>query len=310
MDYTQLGVCMHAVRRIALLALALGLSSLHAQNIFNCSSGFSNAGSAGPGSNLCAVAVVGEPASNWALAGSVNSSFSGTSVITVPAGQSHNVVSMIYQTPVNVQAFTAKYLFIPNGQTVSFALQNNNNPNVDGGSTHMVGGAGGEAGIFQAFGTLPPAPNNLWAIVFDSYSPLTNSGSFSYSGTQMYMMNELPALPSGNGDIDTFPTNHISTSPVPLNSPASTVNTSTGDTYSATITYDGSTVVPRSILLYQHLDERLNPFAGGGQHRIFYDCDLNRHRAFLQSGNRRGRVYSQHPDGNPRLHGLQRQFCL
>ena len=37
-----------------------------------------------------------------------------------------------------------------------------------------------------------------------------------------------------------YPTNKISTSPVPLNSPAGTDWATTGDTYSATITYDGS----------------------------------------------------------------------
>jgi Chitobiase/beta-hexosaminidase C-terminal domain/Legume lectin domain len=233
---------MHGVRRIAFLALALCLSSLHAQNIFDCPSGNWSSQTGGPVASNCGVSPVGNQPSNWALAGSTNAVISAASILMQPTGTGHAVIPLIYQTPVNVHAFTANFEFIPNGQFITFFLNNNNNPNVDGGASHLIGGAGAESGIFQGFGTLPPSPNKLWAIQFDSYDPIISTGSFTYSSVQMYQQNQTPGNPPAGSDIPEFVTNKISTSPVPLNSPAGTLNTSTGDTYSATITYDGSTV--------------------------------------------------------------------
>ena len=54
---------------------------------------------------------------------------------------------------------------------------------------------------------------------------------------------QYPVLPlcCGGAYVPMYATNKISTSPVPLNSPASSQSTTTGDTYSATVTYDGYT---------------------------------------------------------------------
>ena len=98
-------------------------------------------------------------------------------------------------------------------------------------------GAGCEAGFYQAFDQAPP--NNMFALEFDSWAYLGSVQSFSYSSVQIYQSGQSPCNPNDSGPgyvlID-----KISTSPVPLNSPASSQGTSTGDTYSATVTYDGN----------------------------------------------------------------------
>ena len=121
-------------------------------------------------------------------------------------------------------------------QNVAFVLQNsNNNPYFNGAS--FSSGAGCEAGFYQAFNQAPP--NNVFALEFDSWAYLGSVQSFSYSSVQIYQSGQSPCNPNDSGPgyvlID-----KISTSPVPLNSPASSQGTSTGDTYSATVTYDGS----------------------------------------------------------------------
>ena len=145
---------------------------------------------------------------------------------------------MQYQTQVNVQAFTTSFTFIPNGQNVSFVLNNSNNNGGDN-TYSFASGAGCEAGFFQAFQS-PAPPNNVFALEFDSYSLLyATAPSFTYSSVQWYQSGTSPCDPDDGGD--TFPTlTKISTSPVPLNSPTNSQGTTTGHTYSATITYDGS----------------------------------------------------------------------
>ena len=234
---------MHAVRRMALLGMVLSGFPMMAQSIFNCSSGWVDGGGQAAGSNKCAVATVGNQPSNWALSGSNVSSVSGTRVLLIPAGDSHDANSLTYQTPVNVQAFTFSFQYIPNGQYFSAALNNNNNSS-DGSASHLIGGAGGESDIFQGYGgsNTNPSPDNIWAIQFDSYSPLNNSGSTTYSDFQMYETNEAPYIPAraaGGGYINGWNTNKISTSPVSLVT-ANTPGTATGHIYSVTITYTGT----------------------------------------------------------------------
>jgi hypothetical protein len=103
-------------------------------------------------------------------------------------------------------------------------------------------GAGCEGGFFQAFGTSPTSANNIFALELDGYSYLTASpGTFTYSSAQIYQTNQSPCDPDDSSPVY-YPTNKISTSPVPLDSPATTQGTTNGDTYSATVTYDGATL--------------------------------------------------------------------
>ena len=149
-----------------------------------------------------------------------------------------------YQTAVNVQNFTTTFTFVPNGQNIAFVLQND----TAGGANpdDFSQGAGCEAGFFQAFTTTPP--NNIFALELDSYSPLTNANGaddgapFTYSSVQIYSAGQSPCNPNDNGPNYTF-IPKISTAPVPLNSPADAQNTSTGDTYSVTLNYNGSNLV-------------------------------------------------------------------
>lgn len=213
---------------VLLGALILALCpSLRAQSVFNCSS-FASTGS-------CGVNQGGQPFWN------VNqSSLSGSQVLLLPSGTDHNVGNLVYQTKENVQAFTSTFTFVPDGQNIAFTIQNNNNnPGFDGNV--FAGGAGCEGGFFQAFGSTAP-PNNTFALMFDSYGGnAANSGTFTYSSAQIYQSTQSPCNPNDSGP-NYWGTNKISTSPVPLNSPPSTLNTTTGDTYSATVAYDGSTV--------------------------------------------------------------------
>ena len=89
-------------------------------------------------------------------------------------------------------------------------------------------------------------PNNVFALEFDSYGSLTNNpGTWSYSSAQIYQTLQAPFMPngscrSGGGcGIPNYPINKISTSPVPL---ATAQGKTTGDTYSATLTYNGDTL--------------------------------------------------------------------
>ena len=126
---------------------------------------------------------------------------------------------------------------MPDGQNVALLIQNsNNNPGYDG--TDFSGGAGCEGGFYQAFAANAP-PNNVFALEFDSYSYLNSSETFTYSSAQIYQMAQSPCNPNDSGP-NYWLTNKISTSPVPLDSPSGSQGTTTGDTYSATVSYDGS----------------------------------------------------------------------
>jgi hypothetical protein len=208
---------------LAITALVF-LGSAGAQNVFNCSS-FASTGTCGVGSGQ-----------NFRLAGGV-AALSGSQLNFIPAGTTHAGTGLTYFTPVNAQSFTANFTFVPNGQNVAFVLQNTNNtPGYDGAS--FVAGAGCEAGFFQAFGSYPP-PNNIFALELDSYSPLTENGSFTYSSAQIYQQGQSPCLPNDDGP-NYYPTNKLSTSPVNLTTGSQ--NTTTGDVYSATLTYSGNSL--------------------------------------------------------------------
>ena len=225
------------------LLWAVAPASTQAQ-VINCPSGFASTGD-------CGVGFVG--GSPEAFLATDFPAFNGPALELIQANANHNAASLIYQTQLNIQAFTASFTFTTSGWAVAFVVQNSNNNPASNGH-NFTAGAGCEADFFQgasAGGQTTP-PNNVFALDFDSYSPLVNGQPFSYSSVQIYQSNgsttpapyvQCPCEPSIEGcgtNNSQSPINKISTSPVPLNSPANVMNTATGDTYSATVTYDGS----------------------------------------------------------------------
>jgi hypothetical protein len=217
---------------LPLLGFALLSASAWGQAI-NCPSGFASSGA-------CGVSFIGSGGQPWAVIGSnagTTPGLSGSSVqlIPVPPG-GHLALSMIYGTPVNVQAFTATYTFTANGHNIAFVINNTNNQSngYPFDSKNFSAGAGCEGGFFQAFGT---SPNNVLALNLDSANPITSGGAFTYSSAQIYQSQQDPCSPTYNSG---YYTTKISTSPVPLNSPANSQLTTSGHIYSATVSYDGT----------------------------------------------------------------------
>ncbi len=218
-------------RYLLLLAAILGaLSSASAQSVFNCPS-FTPTGS-------CGAATGATQAFNIVIGAQSTPSLSGSRILLLPNGTTHGTAGLEYEKPVNVQNFTSTFTFVPNGQNVAFVLNNaTNNPPNDGPG--FSSGAGCEGGFYQAFDPVHGSPNNIFALEFDSWSYLGSVQSFTYSSVQIYQQNQSPCNPNDSGPNYTL-TDKISTSPVALDSPASSEGTTTGDTYSATVTYDGS----------------------------------------------------------------------
>src|SRR5215469_14800797 len=242
-EYKAVFKQVHRLLLFLVLLWALAPPSTQAQ-VINCPSGFASTGD-------CGVGFVGS--SPEAFLATDFPAFNGPALELIQANANHNAASLIYQTQLNIQAFTASFTFTTSGWAVAFVVQNsNNNPASNG--YNFTAGAGCEADFFQgasAGGQTTP-PNNVFALDFDSYSPLVNGQPFSYSSVQIYQSDgittpapyvQCPCEPSIEGcgsNNSQSPINKISTSPVPLNSPANVMNTATGDTYSATATYDGS----------------------------------------------------------------------
>jgi hypothetical protein len=218
---------------LAAVAVTAATASTSAQPVISCASGFSSSGD-------CGVSLDGW-SPNAFIVRSATDAFSGSQVNFIPSASTHVASGFIYQTPVNVQAFTSTFTFVPNGQNISFVLQNNTDTNSGSAGPQFVAGAGCEGGFYQAYGTAPANPNNIFALELDSYSPLTSNGSFTYSSAQVYQQGQSPCNPNDGGP-NYYSTNKISTSPVPLDSSPSSQGTTTGHTYSATVTYDGANV--------------------------------------------------------------------
>jgi hypothetical protein len=199
----------------------------------DCPNGFATSGA-------CQADNDGGPGFAFINGGGGKSGLEGSFARIVALGDGHAAQGFNYQAAqVDVRAFTTIFTFVPDGQNVSFVLSNSsNNPTFNGKS--FVSGAGCEAAFFQAFGQ--PAPNNVFALELDSYSPLDKAnpfGPFVNSSVQIYHSGQSPCIPNDSGN--NFPQkSKISTAPVALNSPANQQNTTTGHTYSATLTYDGT----------------------------------------------------------------------
>jgi hypothetical protein len=223
---------------LVILSLAVGAFGLLgpaaiAQNVINCSS-FSTSGA-------CGISFEGSSNNQAFFSAEAGGSVTGGAIDFVPAGATHNGASMWYQKRVNVQAFSTTFTFVPNGYNFAFVLQNvtnQGNPFTDGF------GAGGEGGFSQFAGGSNIAPNNIWALSFDSggFNTQTQS-SYSNGGVQIYQTLQVPALPLGAeaGYLPWYPTNKVSISS-PFSFTSGKQYTPTGHTYGATITYDGNNV--------------------------------------------------------------------
>ena len=214
--------------------------------VINCPSGFTAIVT-----SPCGVALIGSSGPSFAIVGSQNGSWPdlvGSQVELIPTAATHVALSLIYQQAVNVQAFSTTFTFIPNGWNLAFVLQND----TAGGFIlkSFSSGAGCEAGFFQGFGS-GPLINNILAIELDQQSDLVNDNGagygspFAYSSVQAYTSGESPCNPnlgSTNPNFNYVYIPKISTDPVPLNSPANAIGTTTSHVYSVTLTYDGSTL--------------------------------------------------------------------
>ena len=232
-----------AVRRWLWVVLLLA-SPVWGQ-VFNCSSFVTTNTSCGVGGLIAgsgtAFKVVGTQ-------NGVTPTVSGGVVTIAPSGGVHYALSFMYQTAVDIRAFTTVVQFISNNQNIALTFNNCANNGSSGfgtcGSfaTHdFSSGASCEGGFSQAF-TGNPFPYNIFALMWDQFGEIPGGGgTFGYSNVQIYQQNQSPCNPSSGGSFTSY-TTKFSTSPVAMNSPASTQGTTTGDTYSSTITYDGSTL--------------------------------------------------------------------
>ncbi len=216
--------------------------------IFDCLSGFAATGS-------CSTGFIGSGSGFTFKVVGTNSGatpgFSGSAVNLMPANTNHAALNLNYQpAAVNIGQFSTTFTYVPNGENLNFILTNNTNSASATTGPNFSAGASCEGSFFQGF---PGVPNNTFGFQLDQHGSLTGGGStFTYSSVQYYDTgNHPPNAPNPPGQSPCNPdlggsgftyvgVNKVSTSPVPLNSPAGTISTTTGHTYSVTITYDGS----------------------------------------------------------------------
>jgi hypothetical protein len=243
------------LRRSLLLAVLLFCALAGAQTtVFNCSSNF-----VANSNGTCGVGLIGGSSTKFAISGAGTGNtpaVSSGNVVLASTGSGHMGVGMFWQSTVNVQAFSASWTFIPNLWNLDFVFQNNTvSTAVDTSpGPNYAAGAGCEAGFYQAFGTGNVPPNRVFGLQIDQLNYL-NGSTFQNSNVQIYQQAESPCNPN-DSQPNYYVTNKISTSPArgmnnPANtsyypSPGVTLNcyqtSSTCDTYSATLTYDGSTL--------------------------------------------------------------------
>jgi hypothetical protein len=232
--------------------------------IFNCS-GFASTGGSLTGDCEATFGSYSSPyfVMTGSYPGGYDPSVGGSSVNIMPAACQHCAGALNYQQLVNIQKFKTNFTFVANGWNIAFVANNSNN-NPSGNLANFSAGAGCEGGFFQGFAQ-SVAPNNVFALMYDQYSGLVaGSNSFTDSGVQYYSGSfaanapnppgQSPCNPNlGGTDFTYAGVNKVATAPVHMNSPQnatfqttcsnctpSTSGVATGDTYSVTITYDGS----------------------------------------------------------------------
>ena len=236
-----------ALKRWLWIVLFLASASAWGQSIFTCApNSFVTTNTA------CGVGgIIAGSGAAFKVVGTQNGvtpSVSGGAVIIAPSGGVHYALSMMYQTKVDVRAFDTTVTFISNNQNIALTFNNCANNGSSGFKTcggfnlaNFSSGASCEGGFSQAFSG-NPFPYNIFALMFDQFGEIPGGGgTFGYSNVQIYQQNQSPCNPSSGGSFNSY-TTKVSTSPVAMNSPATTQGTTTGDTYAARLTYDGSTL--------------------------------------------------------------------
>jgi hypothetical protein len=214
-------------KRLFILLLCVGSLAAHAQ-VFNCG----GAGTAWASSGSCGVVVGG--GQNFQLRGAAGAGVSGGFVNFVPTGSDHNGYGFFYNTAQDVRAFSATFTFVLNQWNLAFVVQNATvNPGYTGGA--FTSGAGCEGGYYQGFGT---RPNNVFSLSFSNSDTTSQSGT-AYGAVQIYQQNQEPCAPN-DGSSNWIATNRLSPSPVSLTASGNAQYANTTDTYSATVSYDGS----------------------------------------------------------------------
>jgi len=218
---------------IALAVAALGTASAaHGQNVFNCS-GFSSSGT-------CGTAFIYPLNENFDVTGATNGAtpeLSGASIVLAPSGTQHEAMNLNYHVPVNIQAFTTTFTFQSNGWNFSFVIENDDDQGGVPGASWDDGfssGASCEGSIFQ--GPNPTTgvlqwPFNILAVELDQFNDSLGA-PFTYSETQVYQQGQNPCNPNSESSLDYWTTPKISMSPA--------IVTNGTDTYSETVTYDGT----------------------------------------------------------------------
>ena len=217
--------------------------------IFSCPSGFAATGA-------CSIGFIGSGSGfTFKVVGTNSGSVPGlvgSQVNLMPAITNQGAINMNYQpAAVNIGQFSTTFTYVANGENLNFILTNNTNSASAGTGPNFSAGASCEGSFFQGF---PGVPNNTFGFQLDQHGSLTGGGStFTYSSVQYYDTahqppnattppGQSPCNPdlSGGTGFTYVGVNKVSTFPVALNSPANQINTTTGHTYSVTITYDGS----------------------------------------------------------------------
>jgi hypothetical protein len=233
------------MKKIIWLLFALLTVAAQAQTtVFNCSS-FTSTGT-------CGTALIGGGGETFGVVGSGGGpqpSLSGGVLTLMASGNTHSVyVDNYAPSTVNVQAFSTSFTYVANGWNLAFVAQNNTITGAAGTGNAFFAGAGCEGGFYQGFGT-GNIPNNFTFAVNLDQQDYTSGSSFTYSNAMIYQPAQPPCAPNDSNP-HYYQINKVSTSPVPLNSPTSTVGGVTGDTYSATITYNVAAAGELTLALY------------------------------------------------------------
>ena len=198
-------------------------------------------------SGICGVSIPGGGGLAFQATGPTGAGvISGGVVDLVPSSSNHVGNALNFGTKVSTGPFFDEFQFLPNGWTYAFIFQNNTNTQASGGlGTGFGAGAGCEGAFYQGFSTNNLSTNDIFAVSLSSYDAIPISGSprFTYSTVGQYQAQVSPCNPNLGGGVPYIGQTRISTSPVPLTSPANSENSTTGDTYDVKINYTGTFVV-------------------------------------------------------------------